>query len=1074
LERDYRDGTVSFSLFANDSQRASWKKFESRYFAARGRNPSHFFMKPIVKLFAFFLAVSLAALQAEDRIQFNRDVRPILSDTCFHCHGFDPKARKAGLRLDLREAAIQETSDGVIPIVPGNPDASAIIQRIFSTDEDVVMPPSEVHKALTRNQKETLRRWVAEGAMYESHWAYTKLIKPPVPQNGNPHPVDAFIRDKLDSKKITPSPEAPKAKLLRRLFLDLIGLPPSPEEVAMFLNAKDGAYERQIDRLLESPHYGERMAVWWLDLARFADTVGYHGDQNQRIFPYRDYVIRSFNTNKSFDQFTIEQLAGDLLPNPTTDQLVATGYNRLTMMTREGGAQPKEYLAKYGAERVRAVGAAWFGSTFGCAECHDHKFDPITTRDFYEMQSFFADIKQWGSYYYRYTDEPELLGLSVNHPFPPEIEVESQYLMARKIDVERELTTHLASFRSALQNDPSMIQQFEQWIAESRDFLLREPTGWSLPTASAVIYKSDKPVKDGNVAIGPQQAVELKRTLSRAEELRVTLKPGKERIAALRVEIISDDRSPQSRTEARKQEGMRLSASVVAMDGKERKLKVYFAEADAKEPRFFNGSEILGVADGWKMPPEKPERLPSSVWLLESPMTLTPDEQLVVTLSGDPVLAVRIALSPFAAQDPLQVVNSEWRAALAAEPPSAKQQAILADSWLISTGANPSAFSKFKQLSAKLRQYHNGRAWTMVTEATHPLTVRVLPRGNWLDETGPTVLPATPSFLPGRLESKSGEGRLSRLDLAKYIVSDINPITARAVMNRLWAQFFGTGLSSTLDDLGSQGELPSHPELLDFLAAEFRDSGWDIKHMIRLLVTSATYRQSSSLRPDLRETDPANRLLASQNPRRLEAEFIRDNALFIAGLLNTRDIGGPSVHPYQPVGYYEPLTVPERDYVNSLGVEQWRRGVYMHWQRTFLHPMLANFDAPARDECAAGRIVSNTPQQSLTLLNDPTFVEAARVFATRLFIPTKSASDDERIEYAFLLAVARSPKPQEVGSLKKFLASQREQFSAYPVAAEKLLHVGQAPSPINDPVELASWTNLCRVLLNSQEVITRY
>lgn len=1031
-------------------------------------------MKPILKILTLFLAAPVASLQAEERVSFNRDVRPILSDTCFHCHGFDPKARKAGLRLDLREAAIQETEDGVTPIVPGDPNASAIIQRIFSTDEDLVMPPPEVHKALTPSQKETLRRWVAQGAVYEPHWAYTTLIKPPVPQNGNSNPVDAFIHAKLASEKITPSPEAPKAKLLRRLSLDLTGLPPTPEELARFLSDREGAYERQVDRLLDSPHYGERMAVWWLDITRFADTVGYHGDQNQRIFPYRDYVIRSFNTNKPFDQFTIEQLAGDLLPDPTTDQLVATGYNRLTMMTREGGAQPKEYLAKYGAERVRALGAAWFGSTFGCSECHDHKFDPITTRDFYELQSFFADVKQWGSYYYRYTDEPELLGLSVNHPFPPEIEVESPYLMTRKIDAERELTTHLASFRTTLHKNPSMTEQFEKWIAESRDFLVREPTGWSTPPASAMIYKSGKPVTDGAVAIGPQQAVDLKRTLSRAEELRVTLQPGEERIAALRVEIVSDDRSPHSRTEARKQEGMRLAAGILTKDGKEQKLQVYFAEADAKEPRFFNGSEILGVAEGWKLPPMKPEHMPCAVWLLEPPVTLQADEQLVVTLSGDPVLPVRISLSPFAAQDPLHVANSEWRDALLAERRTEEQRAILTDSWLISTAVDRSAFETFTQLSSKLRQFHNGRTWTMVTEATQPMTMRVLPRGNWQDETGPIVLPATPSFLPGRLESNSGENRLNRLDLAKYIVSDKNPITARAVMNRLWAQFFGIGLSATLDDLGSQGELPSHPELLDFLAAEFRDCGWDIKQMIRLLVTSKTYRQSSSLRLELRDIDPANRLLASQNPRRLEAEFVRDNALFISGLLNTRDIGGPSVYPYQPAGYYEPLTVPEREYVNSVGPEQWRRGVYMHWQRTFLHPMLANFDAPARDECAAQRTVSNTPQQALTLLNDPTFVEAARLFAARLLNPEKTVSDDERMEQAFQLAVARSPKPNELNSLKKFLASQREQFSADPEAAEKLLHVGQTPSRTHNPSELAAWTNLCRVLLNSQEVITRY
>ena len=1014
------------------------------------------------------------ATATEERVVFNRDVRPILSDTCFHCHGFDPKSRKAGLRLDLREEAIKETENGIIPIVPGNPAGSAFIERVFSSDPEDVMPPVKAHKELTAAQKETLRRWVAQGAVYEPHWAYAPLVKPAVPQNGNANPVDAFIREKLASRRITPSVEAPRAKLLRRLSLDLIGLPPTPEEVAAFTaDLSPGAYERQVDRLLKSPHFGERMAVWWLDIARFADTVGYHGDQNQRIFPYRDYVIESFNTNKRFDQFTIEQLAGDLLPNPTTEQLIATGYNRLTMMTREGGAQPKEYLAKYGAERVRAVGAAWFGSTFGCAECHDHKFDPIKTRDFYELQSFFADVKQWGSYYYGYTADPELLGLSVHHPFPPELEVDSPYLMTRKNKAERELEAHLAASRAKLATEAGMSRAFEQWIAESRDFLKKEPSGWSQPPLSAAIFKGGKPVQGGEVAIGKEGAVELRRTIASTEQLRVALQPERGRVAALRVEIVSDGRTPEKRIAARKQEGIRLAALARGADGKERKLAVYFAEADAKELRFVNGAEVNGVADGWKLPPEPTDRMPASVWLLDPPVTLSTDETLVVTLSGDPVLPVRISVSPFAAYDPLRVAEPQWQEALFAEKRSEQQKSVLADSWLISTAGEPAAFQQFKKLAAAVRDFHGGRAWTMVTKATTPLTVRVLPRGNWLDETGPVVQPSTPSFLPGRLESVD-QKRLTRLDLAKYIVSDANPLTARAVMNRLWAQFFGTGLSATLDDLGSQGELPSHPELLDFIAAEFREGGWDFKHMIRLLVTSATYRQSSSLRSELRDIDPANRLLASQNPRRLEAEFVRDNALFIAGLLNTSDFGGPSVQPYQPGGYYESLTVPERVYVNSPGPEQWRRGVYMHWQRTFLHPMLANFDAPARDECAAQRTASNTPQQALTLLNDPTFVEAARLFAARLLTGRQDASDEERIEHAFQLAVARSPKPKEAQSLKVFLNSQREQFAADPSSALKLLKIGQAPPSSGNAPELAAWTSLCRVVLNFQEVITRY
>ncbi|MEI6872035.1 MAG: DUF1553 domain-containing protein, partial [Verrucomicrobiota bacterium] len=403
---------------------------------------------------------------------------------------------------------------------------------------------------------------------------------------------------------------------------------------------------------------------------------------------------------------------------------------------------------------------------------------------------------------------------------------------------------------------------------------------------------------------------------------------------------------------------------------------------------------------------------------------------------------------------------------------SPEQKQLLAETWVLSTASDRPAFERYLQLAAQLREVGDAKAWTLVTQAVDPLTVRVLPRGNWQDESGPLVLPSTPSFLPGRIESTE-EKRLSRLDLARWIVSKDNPITGRAVINRLWQQFFGVGLSAALDDLGSQGELPSHAELLDWLAGEFRDGGWDVKHMIRLMVTSATYRQSSSLRPELRDLDPANRLLASQNPRRLDAEFVRDNALFIAGALNTSDIGGPSIKPYQPVGYYEALQFPNRDYLSSLGEEQWRRGVYMHWQRTFLHPMLAAFDAPARDECAAMRVMSNTPQQALTLLNDPTFVEAARLFSSRL-LSQKAAGDEERITRAFELAVARTPETKEIDSLKKFVAAQREYYRSNPADAGKLLKIGYSPASKGDEAELAAWTNLCRVVLNAQETITRY
>ena len=1005
-----------------------------------------------------------AATPGDDTVRFNRDIRPIMSDTCFHCHGFDAKSRKGDLRLDLREFALKAGKSGAIAIVPGKPEESEIIKRIFTKDEDDLMPAVESHKTLTAEQKELFRRWVQQGAVYEAHWAYTPLAPvavPPLPAGGR-NPIDAFIGAKLAEKKIAPSAEAPKEKLLRRLSLDLTGLPPTPEELAAFLaDASPNAYEKQVDRLLASPHYGERMAVWWLDIARFADTVGFHGDQNQRIFPYRDYVINAFNANKPFDAFTREQLAGDLLPNATEEQKVASGYNRLNMMTREGGAQPKEYLAKYGAERVRSVSAAWLGSTFGCAECHDHKFDPIKSADFYTLQAFFADVKQWGVYAdYAYTPEPELRGVNNDSPFPPEIKTTSPYLRKQDARARREL----AEFAQA-KSDAAKVAA---WMATLQKYAQANPDGWLKPAGTFEVRKSAMPAAPAKkgakaapapsagtvVASPPQplaagQPIALKKALAKGEDLVVALKPGALRVAAVRLSL--PDAKPGSRS------SLTVGFAVRNAAGKERKLTAGFAEATAHDVRYANGAEILGLGNTWSLTVPA-DGVSSAVWLLDTPADLAEGDTLLVSLEGAGTLPLQLAVSPFGGYDPLTV---------GAPPKTPAEQAV---AYLCSVQPVRADFEQAKAMAAKLREYRRGVAWSLVTEARTPLTVRILPRGNFLDTTGPIVLPATPSFLPGYRQSTEQQ-RLTRLDLANWLTSKENPITARTFTNRLWQVFYGTGLSAVLDDLGSQGEPPSHPELLDWLAIEFRDRGWDIKHLVRLMVTSRTYRQSSSLRPELKELDPANRLLASQNPRRLDAEFIRDNALAIAGLLNAADIGGPSVKPYQPDGHYEPLQFPNRTYATSKDAEQWRRGLYMHWQRMFLHPMLVNFDAPARDECVALRSSSNTPQQALTLLNDPTFVEAARVLAARLL--AKPANED-RLNAAFVLAVGRSIKPTERASLEKLIADQQAYYAANPGEAAKLLKIGLTPPPTDDLPKHAAWTQACRVLLNSHEVITRY
>ena len=1016
-----------------------------------------------------------AEMDLPAKVEFNRDIRPIMSDTCFHCHGPDAKSREAGMRLDLRDEALKKTKSDTVPIVPGNLAGSEIIARIFDTDEP--MPPEKAHKPLTERQKELMKRWVEQGAVYEPHWAYAPLKRPALPageKKGNP--IDAFVEAKLAEKKLTFSAEAPMNRLLRRVSLDITGLPPTPEELsAGARNFFGNAYAKQVDRLLSSVHYGERMAVWWLDVARFADTVGFHGDQNQRIFPYRDYVINAFNTNKRFDQFTIEQLAGDLLPHPTSEQLVATGYNRLNMMTREGGAQPKEYLAKYGAERVRSVSAAWFGSTFGCAECHDHKFDPIKTRDFYELQSFFADVKQWGVYAnYGYTPEPELIGVDNDSPFPPEIAVESPYLKKEFLRARIEFDAQVKSAREKASRDPAAKAKVAAWEQDARGFLRTHRDGWISPTPTARLLKAGKLMVGRAAVIGDDGRVTIDKALARGDTMELTLPPENVgRLAAIRVEALGDG------TDAKLGGTVGVAVMIVGADGEKRKIATTLGEASAKRPTYRGGVEILGLGAEWRLPRTNAAGPLQAVWLLETPAEIAAGETVQVTVTGDNVLPLRFALSPFGAIEPLKVASADLIAGLAVtlKKRSPAQAAAVLDAWRMSIIPDRADLEATRKLFVALRDLNEGRTWSLVTQSAKPLDVRVLPRGNWQDETGPVVLPSTPSFLPARRES-TPEKRLTRLDLAQWIVSKENPITARAVMNRLWQQFFGVGLSAAVDDLGSQGELPSHPELLDWLASEFRDSGWDVKHMIRLIVTSRTYRQNSSLRPELKEIDPVNRLLASQNPRRLEAEFVRDNALFVAGALNLADIGGPSVKPYQPEGYYDALQFPDRKYVASADDRQWRRGVYMHWQRTFLHPMLANFDAPSRDECAALRTVSNTPQQALTLLNDPTFVEAARLFAARLLGDSQATTDVKHLRRAYQLALAREPSGAEISSLAKFITAQRDYYRANPAEAEKLMNIGfarRSDAKIGpDNVELAVWTNVCRVVLNAHETITRY
>ena len=774
--------------------------------------------------------VFTAATAAAPKVDFNRDIRPILSNKCFACHGPDKTHREAELRLDVEANAKAKKVDHYV-IVPGKPADSELVKRITSNDPDAQMPPPSAKKPLTKREIELLKRWIAQGAPWAKHWAYVEPVRHPVPRvkpaRWPVNWVDQFILGRLEREGLTPARDADRVTLIRRVTFDLTGLPPTPEDVDRFTqDRRPDAYERLVDRLLASPAFGERMAVYWLDLVRFADTVGYHGDQDHVITPYRDYVIDAFNENLSFDRFTREQLAGDLLKNPTVEQKIAGGYNRLLQTSHEGGVQAKEYLAIYAADRIRNFSQVWLGATMGCCQCHDHKYDPFTMKDFYSLQAFFADI-----------DEAQHLRRGSNR----------------------------------------------------------------LPTI-------------------------------RLPELPVLTRRERHRVAYLEAEI---------------------------------------AHATDKE-------RLRGL-----------------------------------------------------------------RRELAAIKKAARK--------------------------------------TMITVPIKPRAIRLLPRGNWLDDSGPIMKPELPAFLTKGerrgVRLPSTRRTPNRLDLANWLTSTdrgVGKLTARVMVNRLWYLLFGRGLARVLDDFGGQGEPPVHPELLDNLAIEFVKSGWDVKRIVRLIVTSRAYRQSSVISEAslLSKAGLLDRLYGRQSRNRLPAEMVRDNALAISGLL-VRRLGGASVKPYQPAGYYRHLNFPKRRYSHHSDDRQWRRGVYMHWQRQFLHPMLKAFDAPSREECTAQRPRSNTPIAAMTLLNDPTFVEAARVFAGRI-LTNAGKTTDSRLDYAFRLAVSRKPDAFERRVLSGLLTSQRAYFRANPKAADQLLQTGITPRTGGlESTEHAAWTSIARAILNLNEAITR-
>lgn len=1002
---------------------------------------------------------------------YNRDVRPILADACFRCHGFDKNTREADRRLDVKDGALADI-DGVRAIVPGKPEESALLTRLHTADADDVMPPPKEARQLTADEKEILKRWIAQGAEYQDHWAY---IPPAAPAYAGPAEggIDHFISARLSSLGIPPTAEASRAVLVRRLSFDLTGLPPTADEVRAFVNdTAPDAYARLVERLLTNPAHGERMAVWWLDQTRYADTIGYHSDNPMPVSPWRDYVIAAFNENKPFDRFTIEQVAGDLLPDATLQTRVASAYNRLILSTEEGGAQPGQYEAKYLTDRVKSIGTTWLGQTLMCAECHDHKYDPVTTKDFYALGAFFADIEE-AAVGKRGEGVPVL---------EEKAQAEHAALTKRREVLQADIAAphpELAEAQAAWEQQTLAAQSAaEQW----------QPLKFSAMTAPHGIVLEQ----------GADAAV-----LSKAGapgEATYTLTAGNVSgaIAGLRIEALPHDSLPQ-KGPGRAGNGnfvlTEVRAKLKRADGSEEALKFTSARADWEQVSHGDGTPYQGwraaaVIDGdkhgkvpgWAILPEKgkPHYL---VLGLDQPVAAAAGDQLIVELaqthSGDHRLG-HFRLSHTATPETVNATGGLPPAALqeivrkpAAERDEA-QRTQLAAHYRSIAPALAALRDELAAVTQKVTALEAAAERCLITTAMpNPRTVRVLPRGDWQNTSGEVALPATPAFLPGKLVS-TPEKRLNRLDLARWLVTKENPLTARVFVNRLWKLFYGQGLVKSLDDIGTQSELPEHQPLLDWLAHEFTASGWNVRHMVRLMVSSAAYRRSSTATPDMLTRDPQNRELARGGRWRLDAEFVRDNALAISGLLAPR-IGGPSVKPYQPAGYWENLNFPAREWQAGDGADLYRRGLYTWWQRSYVHPAMLAFDAPTREECSADRPRSNIPQQALVLLNDAVFVEAARAFAVRIMsAPAADGSDAARIRRAWHDATGRDPDEKETAILQGLLERHRAHFLANPEDANRLLSTGKAavPEALSRP-ELAALTAVCRTLLNLHETITR-
>jgi len=1019
---------------------------------------------------ASLFTLSLLALSsgtgfaADPKVSFNRDVGPILSDKCFQCHGHDPATRKADLRLDTADGAFLGKTPAA---VPGNPDDSPLIKRIFSSDETEMMPPKDSNKTLTLQQKEILKRWIEQGAKYERHWSFDPIGKPAVPDvQGSANPVDGFLNARLQQQNLNVQPEADPETLIRRIAFTLTGLPPTIREIDEYLADKaEGAYERMVDRYLASARYGEEMAKHWLDVARYADTHGLHLDNERQMWAYRDWVVRAFNQNLPFDQFTVWQIAGDMLPNPTTDQLIATGFNRCNVTTSEGGAIAEEFVYRYAVERTTAVAQAWLGLTAGCAVCHDHKYDPLTAREFYSLYAFFNSAA-----------DPAMDGnINVTPPFLKLPSTPQMGAMNAASKVERDAREWLGTLASNTEYvDPSESKTaLEQKTV--RQVLIDDafPPGSTSRSTSrnAIDWITDPPFK----AVSGRRVIRQSFGANYNDVVEFKLTPivvPNDAVFEFSVRIESTEiptsigfgpSSGKSVSWSKGENGLSRNGikQPEIIPGQWNKLTVAASDLGLKPGDRLNGLTLnqtgglaywdsivlVGQSDRQTDPLES-----LSAWRRQLGKSIPPElpGELNAIIQGGPEKPLsadeKSSLQRFYVAVVARPLNEEIGAARTAWD-AARTSRIVEDE---------SAFGTF-----------------IFKDTDKPRDSFIMLRGQY-DKKGDPVEPAVPAVFR-QIQKSDPNVRLTRLDLARWLVAADNPLTARVTVNRIWQQVFGTGLVKTSFDFGAQGEVPSHPELLDWLADDFRSNAWDVKRTVKLLVTSQGFRRSSKLTPDVKAADPANRLYARGPRVRLDAEQVRDQVLFASGLMNLT-IGGHGVKSYQPPNIWEPVGYSDsntRFYLQDHGDSLYRRSLYAFLKRTAPPPFMSNFDAPNREQVCTVRERSNTPLQALQLMNDVQHFESARALAERTLSEGGTTRED-RLRYLYRQILSRPPTADEIPILAAALQSQLDIFTADPTAASKVVQIGESkPKQVAPEIETAAWTMVANLVFNTDEAINR-